>query len=565
MKYLATLIAALFLGALAYLLVQKFIAPPGPVITADLVPAETDIFLTFPDLPATAQRWEQSPLGQMVTSPRLQPFFRRPLTQVFQSTEMSTAQRLLRDLQIEELWAAVRFPTIDQPQWMVAFRARGPEAAVTQTLLRLQETLTDKGAIEPWGGDGFTGWQSRLTLPTGEVQTIYAVHGLGWAVIGNATASLADLRDRLNDQAPSPSLNDDPDFQKSVQPLDGESDVLFYAATRRVVEKFRTFAEAEGEQPIPTHFARLERWQSFAFASLLGPETRERTVLRGALPEVRPLSRLAQPLAPANSLFLWEGHTDTSWIDEETTALLPAGWQAGLQAAGLSPEALRTALGDQAGLVVWWPSASLLPAFVGVAEVREAEVVRQEMSRLGGLLAGDAMVTQTGDLTTLTFRADALMGLVSPTLGFQGDTAYLSINPGDLARALNTPASGDGWTTTPAWTEAASFLNAGDWQRSLLDVPGVVDRVLTTLQPMLAFASALDPSLASAIDVTLLPESSDLRPFLGAVRSRERILPGEGLLGETIGAITWSSLWLTLPAGLPDGWKTLSSVAEEAP
>lgn len=566
MKLIVTFLVILLLAIGGYVAYERFAPPATDAITADLVPADTEIFLTFPDLLETAQRWPKTSLGQMIQSPRLRPFLRRPLSRLLSTPEWQTTQRILQELNVEELFVALRFTSLDDPEVLLAFRAQGGAEAVSATLLRLQETVVGKNMAHPWNGEGFTGWRSESLEHISQADKgmeLLTVQGMGWAVLTNRPAWLRDMSLRLQDQPPSPSLYASEAFANTLRPLSDDADVIAYVNTRSLVEKFRSYAEESGATPIPEHFARMERWHAVGFTARLGAETKERLFLLGEVPSPASLPAIASPLAPANTLFLWEGHVAADWLSPESSGLLPPHWQTGLEDTGMDLDALSKALGEIGGLAMWWPGASLTPAFVGVMEVRDTEVVRTQLTRLGAMLAGDAVVREDNGLTTLSFSPSPLMGLISPTLGFESNKVYFSLNPGDLTRALGTPAAGDGWMTSAVWKENASFLREGNWQRSLLDLPAVVDRSLAALQPLLGFASAMNPSLSSSMDVSLLPEAADLRPFLGAVRSREKVLPGEGILAETDGRLTWATLLLTIPAGLPDGWKMLQTVADE--
>jgi hypothetical protein len=333
------------------------------------------------------------------------------------------------------------------------------------------------------------------------------------------------------------------------------------------MQQVRDIAAAQGAQPIGAQFAQLEQWETLAFAV----EFSAKGVLEKAVAwSGDDVSVISSPdlrdfgveFAPADTLLFTSLVWEPGKSLEALWPSIPPDLLQSLTFSGIDPSALAGSIGEKMSVMLWWPGGSLLPSALGVMEISDADAFGAGVGKLGSLLAGEATVDTSGNLTTMSFRADAL-GLISPTIAYGGDRGFIALNPGDLGRALATGEAGDGLSGTDLWKNASPFLSKGNIQLTLVDVPGIVRRAYATFQPMLGFAAALNPQISQYADLSQLPEVDVLVRHLGPVLARRETIADGGVRTEITGPITWGSLLLAIPAGLPDGFSFLHSIAEQ--
>jgi hypothetical protein len=532
---------------------------------AGLVPEGAVLFLEFPDLRQTGDRWWASPAGRMLRDSELLSFWQRPLFLLMASEQMEAAAAQLKPLQLQHLFLAAGLSGEGSPDMLLGFRAAAGREATQIALERLRMEMTRQGAskAEPFREgkiDGFRQSWAGADLFTGVVGD--------WGFVSNSAEGVIDFARRDGGLEESASLADSAVFRRTVEALKQASpDVLAYAQPARVIEELKRFARAQGAVPISSQFEQLEKWESIGLAVRFSEagvsEKAVAWMTENHDPTGEPrIMDFALPFAPAATLFftsmVWQPGTQIAAL----WPTLPPDLQLALGSIGLLPENFDASLGHKLGFSLWWNSGSLLPSVISIMEIKDEEQFRLVATKLGGLLAGEATVDRSNDLSIMTFRAGAL-GLISPTLAWRDNLAFLALSPGDLAQGLAAGESREGLAASAIWKEATPFLSHANVQATLVDVPGILRRSHATFQPMLGFAAALNPALNRYADWAHLPSADVLVRHLGAVTSRRETLAGGGVLTEIQGPVTWSSLLLALPAGLTDGFAEFENLLDD--
>lgn len=549
----------LLLASVLVIVVWLVLRPSAkaPVRASDLVSADTDILIVLPDLKGARERFTGSALGRMLRDRSVSSFLRRPLSRLAEDESYAGARRELAALGLRNLLVAVECADAEQVHVLVAFRASGGEEKTEAALRRLLEEIvraaeTD-GVIEESEEGDF-----RLRTLAVDGQTLQTAVGEGWGAFSNAPAQLQGFLQRVEGREAGLALASAPEYAEVRGAMPDSGDLKIFVRPNRLVEWLVEFSAAQGETLQMAQLAPIAQLRSFGMTiGFEGDDTVERMAFFGGpdLPGAA-LSNPALPFAPANALLYASNRLNlTPETVGQMMASLPPDAQVMLNSLAVPPAEWPELFGDEAGLFVSWPAASLFPAAMVVAKMKDAARMEKLATQAGGMMAGEAIVSRENDMTVMTWSTGGL-NLLAPTLGLRGDLMFLSLAPGDLARALETEKSGDGFATTALWKDSAGFFRKANQQVSVLDLPGLVGRLYTSIQPMLGFAAAMSPDLQRTVDLQLLPAPEDLNQFLGAVRMMQST-QGDGLLSETRGPVTWGSVLLGMSAGLADGFSFL--------
>jgi hypothetical protein len=524
---------------------------------SDLVAAETDILLVLPDLSGTKESFASSALGRMLRDQTVQRFLRRPLGRLAEGEAYAAARKELEALQLQNLLLAVEVQGGESLAVLIAFRSKGGPEKMEAALRRLLEEV-----VRTTDGDGVISesTQGNFSMRSLEVegQTLQTALGAGWGVFSNSPAQLQAFLQRVEGETAAPALASSPEYQEVRSALPEGGEIRVFLRPNRLVEALVAFSATQGESIRLEQLAPIAQMRSLGLtAGFEGGETVERMVFFGG-PKFPggALSNPALAFAPANTLIYGSSrlHLTDETLEQMLMAVPPEMRQV-LDTLAVPPAEWADLLGEEAGFFMAWPPASLLPAFVLLAETKDSEKLEALATQIGGAMAGEAIVSRAEEMTVMTWSTGGL-NLVAPTLGLRCDQMFLSLTPGDLARALETAEAGDGLATTSLWKDSAAFFQGADQQISLFDLPALVQRLYTTLQPMLGFAAAMSPDLQRTVDLQLLPAPEDLNQYLGAVKMKQSTL-ADGMLSEVRGPVTWGSLILGLAAGLSDGFAQL--------
>lgn len=564
MKKILVVVVVVVAALLAAVMLLK--PAPAPGGAAMLVPGDAVLFVDFPDLPETSARWQHSPIGKMLVDPKLQPFWQKPLRELLNLSESQATSSILKNLKLLKIFIVASWPDPGAaPQILIGFQSAAGDAEAKAALDRLHEELAANGGGGPreWKHEAANGMQQTM-----EGGTLYTITAEGWGAVANSPEALSDFLDRAAGKNRETSLASQPSFVKSVEALGfHKPDGLVFASPAKLMAPLRDLAESEGATPIAEQFAQIEKLESLAIGVQFTPTgVNEKAVawsVEGGAPFTdSQVAAFGARFAPADALFL----TSLVWEPGKAMAAalpsLPPELIQLLTAAGIETGEIAASLGNRMSYSMWWPPGSLIPAALGVVEIQDADAFGKIASQLGALIAGEATSAPVGNLQAITIKADAL-GLINPTVAYGEEFVFIALNPGDIARGLETGSSSNNLAASQIWKDSSTFLAKADLQASLVDVPGILRRAYATFQPMLGFAAAMSPQVNRYADLSKLPEVDALTSHLGPVVSRKQALDGGGILSEISGPVTWSSLFFAIPAGLTDGFSFLEEVATE--
>ncbi len=534
-----------------------------PVDPAAFLPETTLAYAFLPDLERSAARWMKSSPAVMGKDPAIRPFLRRPMGRLLQDGNFQAAAEILADLGLERIFIAVTHLEEGRAKVLIGFQSRGGKEAASRAFLRLHQEI--------WSGEGDP---QMLAVPAGSVmlagqemgdQQILTGSGFNWSIVSNDASAAADFFGNVEaEKAPANSLAQNAGYRDALPYLGENPDFLLFCNLPTLLDSIRELAGAMGAKEIASQFDYLEKLDGFAFSSTLsGPDIIERKFLMGEWdPDAGLLQNKALKFAPESSLLYLASRIDASEISAEMLVdILPADAIEALSHSGIEPGQIAECLGDEIGGFAWWPTTSLIPSAVAVAELKDPASAKQIAKVLVGLNSGEAVVTEGEGLSTLTFSSGGI-GLLAPTLGFRGEQMFVALSPGDLAKAMETGKSGPGFSMNPSLKSASAMLGQKNQQFGILDLPALLTRAYVTLQPMLGFAAAMSPQIGEYVDLDLLPSPEDFTRHLTPIVSSQRQVPG-GYLTELKGPVALSSILVGMASGSTNGFEDLKKLQEE--
>jgi hypothetical protein len=200
-----------------------FFFAPSKIDSADLVPADTTLFLSVPNGTHVALDYETSHLKELVDSPNAAPLvdgFRK----IVGEKNADFIQSILPDLSGQSFVAASPRGYI-----LMAMRPKFGGDDVDGLLAKVKAAFPERFAEVTTTQDQFDGLNFETIENQSSHLKVCAAHARGWLVLASNEAALQDWWYRVRRNPPSPALAGSDAYKTAVQRTGPDAEALFYS------------------------------------------------------------------------------------------------------------------------------------------------------------------------------------------------------------------------------------------------------------------------------------------------------------------------------------------------
>lgn len=550
-RLLIPLIAVLLLVA-GGIYLQRHVAP-HPRQVAEWLPSTTVLFEDVPDIHRTIERWPETALAQIIDEPEVQAFLEKPLGEIPDRPEVD--QRLAQLRRIDPLhifFAVTALGDADPSSAILGIDYAGSRQDLDSLVDELRKQVlksfpAGKSSIEKYNSDDV----EIFTSPTFSAALAY--HG-PWLFIATDTAALKSMLDRVSGaQHYADSLAELPAFKRALHNLPGGPDNLFFLRPALLADKASSLALMLNPTGDAHGADGLKKIESISLAFKFDGE-----IMRDALyvaetgaadsassPE--PLSRDAFRLSTRDTIVAGSSRVQLSGStalpdtksDPSGVLALLSSYAKTFADRGLGAPELAQAFGPESGFLIDWPAGAMIPAPLGMLDVRDPVLARKFLDTLSTLPLAAGVDFTHQDAGGISFYSLPQTGFgffqAQFTLGLTKKAIIGAISPDAVKQAaLRWDAAGSqGIDSTEAYKTASALVAQPTESFTYVDTKSIFERGYAVFR----LASMLIPHLSEYIDINKLPApeviSRHLTPMVASTSRKEG-----GLLMESAGSIT---------------------------
>lgn len=535
----------------------------GPVrgmAGAELLPADTLVYLELNDVSRSGERWRETALYKIWQEPEVQAFMERPLAAISENIgeEMTETPDFTG---FEGGWLAVHSFDEELPAAMIGLRLDQNDTEGVRALIAdAWQTLRMNYPAGVADVESYRGTEIEMyATPEFEVT---AAELNGWYLVSLDRALLEDVLDAVGGGASGPRLAGDPVFRDVMAPLPVEPEGQLFIRLEPILDRLRALTELAGPGLTPG-----EKEQISGFSAISAATRFEGTKVRDVIYALNATTREPQSLLSGETFKFCSPETvffytsvfeipELAMPELDPTLFDFAGlldeYFAGLEGLGFGLDDLRFLLGPEMAWQMTWPAADSQPSAMVHFAVRDAARVED--------LLGVLRDTTAGEVTWTTIEEDGLSYSMMRTV----DNPFLP----DMVVVVH-----DGYLTAGLGLEAVQNAVA-HFQRDALDTPlppalkqarrsvadpniafgfadtGLIfDRFYSGVRMWLMFAGAFIPDAGEFVDFRRMPKTDTivkhLEPAAFSQHTDER-----GTLLDSTGSVTFMQGAVVITGGI---------------
>ena len=543
---LALVVLALLAGVSFFLLKGK-----GKVDGANFLPADNLLYVSFPDVARTKERWPKTALAQIGAEPAVADFLSKPLDQL--SGGGGEASDLFNKVNPHSLFLAVTTLRQTGAHAVLGFKFSGSRKDLDAAMARLYEVIgknfpNPSTTTADYDGD-------TVTTFTGARPMIFsAVHG-EWGFLSDHEPTLRQTLDRAAGRDKSGSLASAADFQRVLGKLPKEPDFFWYAAPQPLFELILAMGKKQGARVNEKQLQQIEKVRAIGGTLAFdGAEQREATfVLYPDGPKIPPIDRAPMALTTPETRFYYDASLDwTTVASDDYLASLPPEAQAFLARAAIDLKQLPGIFGNDLGLILNWAPSAGIPTAMLALQVKDrarAEAVASAVFTGLGIDATPGDIKGAKVFGIPSFKTP----LLDPSLAVGDKFAILSLNTAEIERALSIADGAPTLESAPDFKSALSAYKDAGQAFGYVDSKALFERVYNMARGVIMLAGAFSPNVSKMVDVSKLPGTDDISRHLGPILYTNKQF-SDGFLIESSGPITLSQAVMLIAIGAGAGY-----------
>jgi hypothetical protein len=535
---LVILIAAVAALAAYFIARQHRSAVPSTI--ANLLPADTALFIHIPDVEENRDSWQRTDLYQLYREPAVQDFLQKPISKLPEKGLLKDAWADSAALRIRNGFVATN--SFDSLRLVGGFEFRCDEKKVVAIRERWEtRLLTNRPGAQRTSADYE---KHHLDIVSSGQFT------LAWTIAGHqflAAATVEDLKallDRVDGRLKTPALDSDGIFRAAMKQMPADYAWMLYLQPKQLAQKLVTLRAQNGRALPPDQQTMLERIQSYSHAMVFdGGKIRD--VGFAAMPRLTEtrLERTTLGLAPADtvlySAFIVNMQQQFDWAFEPTgSGSMAAPLQAitsGLSAAGVTKEDWKAAFGDEISLMAAWPANAKLPGAVLTVAVRDSARAK----KVAGAIASSSGWQKSSRNNAEYYSApvSGVLTAVSPTVAISDKLVVVGLDTASVDRMVTQAPAGNGLTANENFRATSKLVPEPQQMFTYIDLPSLYSRLDATLRPILQMSAAFVPGLSERLDPNKLPQPEVIAKHLSPVVASQSYVD-DGYRSESVGTIT---------------------------
>jgi len=539
MKRLLVLLVvlALLVGGACY-----FFFKSGPVQAAQLLPADSVLFVAVPDVRTSLDRWPKTALAQIGAESAVADFLKKPLELAASKGGIEGLDLLLR-VKPGRLFVAVTGVRETGADVMLGFEYFGARSELDGAMERLYHELDKtvpnaKRTTADYQGDTVTTFMGAAPL------LFSGAHG-SWGFLSNSETALKQALDRAAGRDKSPSLAANEDFKAVAAHLPKDPDFAWFARFKPVVDLVLAIGEKQKTGGVnEKQIAQLKKMKAVGGTLRFeGADQKEATfILYPDAPKLPEIDRSPMALTTPETTFYYDATLDLKTVaSDDYYASLPPEAQAFLAAAKIDLKQLPQIFGHDAGVIVSWPASAMIPSVLAVLEVKDRQRVTALVEGLLGKVGVATTASELHGARVVGFPA-AKIQLIDPALAINEKFVYASLTGSELERALSAQPGAPTLETAASFKPALPAYKADGQAFGYLDCKGLFEGIYNRVRPIAIFAAAMSSDVGTYVDVNKLPETETISRHLSPIVYSNRQL-SDGWLIESSGPVTLSQVF----------------------
>ena len=533
----------ILLGAIAaftayYIVRQHPAAMPSTI--ANLLPADTALFIHLPDAEKNRDAWHRTDLYQLYREPALQDFLQKPKSRLPAKGPVKEALHDSASLRMRNAFLATN--NFDSLRLIGGFEFRCSDKEAESVIERWQSRLAAKAPGTQRSSADYE--KHHIDILSSGQFTLASTFG-GHQFLAAATVEdLKALLDRVDGRTKTPALDSDANFRAALKQMPADYAWMFYLQPKPLAQKLATLRAQSGRSLPPDQQTMIERIQSFSHAMVFeGGKIRD--IGFAAMPRLveTKLERTTLALAPADTLlysaFIVNMQQQFEW------ALEPAGAGSmaaplqlisnALSSAGVTKEDWKAAFGDEISLMAAWPASAKLPNAVLTVAVRDSGRAR----RIAGAIASSSgwQKSSRNNAEYYTAPTSGVLTALNPTLAVSDRLLVLGLDPASVDRIVTQAPAGNGLSASDNFRAASKLVPEPQQMFAYIDLAALYSRLDATLRPILQMSAAFVPGLSERLDPNKLPPTEVITKHLSPVVASQSYVDG-GYRSESAGTIT---------------------------
>src|SRR5438874_2472151 len=533
----------ILLGAIAaltayYIVRQHPAAVPSTI--ANLLPADTALFMQMPDAEKNRDAWHRTELYQLYREPAVQDFLQKPKSRTPRKGPVKEAWYDSASLRMRNAFLATN--NFDSLRLIGGFEFRCSDKEAESVIERWKSQLATKA---PGTQRSSADYEKHHIDILSSGQFTFASTIAGHQFFAAATVEdLKALLDRVDGRTKTPALDSDANFRAAMKEMPADYAWMFYLQPKQLAQKLATLRAQSGRSLPPDQQTMIERIQSFSHAMVFeGGKIRDigfAAMPRGA---ENKLERTTLALASADTLLY--GAFIVNMQQQFEWALEPAGAGSmaaplqlisnALSSAGVTKEDWKAAFGDEISLMAAWPASAKLPNAILTVAVRDSGRAR----RIAGAIASSSgwQKSSRNNAEYYTAPTSGVLIAVNPTLAVSDRLVVLGLDPQSVDRIVTHTPVGNGLSGSENFRTASTLVPEPQQMFAYIDLAALYSRLDATLRPILQMSAAFFPSLSERLDPNKLPPTEVITKHLSPVVASQSYIDG-GYRSESAGTIT---------------------------
>jgi hypothetical protein len=540
MKRLLLVIVLVVIAALTAYYITRQHPAAVPSTIANLLPADTALFIHLPDAEKNRDAWHRTDLYQLYREPAVQDFLQKPKSQLPEKSSAAEAWNDSLSLRIRNGFLATN--SFDSLRLIAGFEFRCDEKEAQAVIERWKSRILTKAA-----GTQHTSaeYEKHKIDVLSRGQFIFASTIAGRQFLAATTVEdLKALLDRVDGRTKAPALDSDENFRAAMRQIPAEYAWMFYLQPKQLAQKLINLRAESGRALPADQKSLMERIQSYAHAMVFDG-VRIRDIGFAAMPQQSQtkLERTTLALAPPETLLY--GASIVNMQQQLDWLLEPAGTgsMAGplqsisnaLTSAGMTREDWKAAFGDEISVMAVWPANSQVPNAVFTVAVRDGARARKIASAIASSSGWQKVSRNNAEYYTVPISG--VLAVVSPTIAVSDRFLVAGLNAASVDGVISPTPPGAGLAGSEKFRSASKLVPAPSQIFIYLDLGGLYSRLDATVRPILQVGAAFVPGLLQGLDPSKLPATEVVLKHLSPVVASTSYVDG-GYRSESAGTIT---------------------------
>ena len=540
MKRLLIVILLVVIAALTAYYITRQHPAAVPSTIANLLPADTALFIHVPDAEKNRQAWQRTDLFQLYHEPAVQDFLQKPKSHLPEKGPMREVWNDSASLRIRNGFIATN--NFEALRLIAGFEFRCDEKEAQAVMERWKSRIA---ANVPGTQRTSTDYEKHKIDILSSGRFVFASTVAGRQFLAATTVEdLKALLDRVDGRTNAPALDSDENFRVAMKQMPAEYAWMLYLQPKELAQKLVNLRAESGRGLPPDQKSLIERIQSYAHAMVF-EGARIRDIGFAAMPQISEtkLQRTTLGFAPAETLLYGANiinmQQQFDWLLEPArTGSMPAPLRSisnTLASAGLTKEDWKAAFGDELSVMGAWPAAAQTPNAVFTVAVRDGARARKVADAIAG--SSGWQKTSRNNADYYTAPTAGMLAVVSPTIAVSDRFLVAGLNAASVDAVLSPTSTGGGLAGSDKFRAASKLVPEPSQIFVYLDLATLYSRLDATLRPLLLMSTALMPRLSERLEPSKLPPAEVVIKHLSPVVASTSYVSG-GYRSESVGTIT---------------------------